>query len=310
MPLRKIKSVQFTTQDAVKQFIAFKQAQNVSARTMRDYNFYLAEFIRKTSNSLDYATLTQDTLQYFADIPNTSPAVFNHRYSNISAFFNWCVKQEIIPKNPLTVQGLTKKRDDGNIKPASIQDVKILLNSFDKTTYTGLRNYTLTLLMLDTGIRTSELIQLRNSDFDQSAKQIIIRKTVAKTRLTRILYLSSQTNTAIAQFIKIKPDDWEDWLFPTNEGKYMRITQLDSEYRRACGKVGIKFTPYQLRHTFATYFVQNGGDLFTLQDLMGHSDLRMTRRYTEIDNQTKKQQHDINSPINALTGNPRLRKIK
>ena len=310
MPLRKIKSVQFTTQDAVKQFIAFKQAQNVSARTMRDYNFYLAEFIRKTSNSLDYSTLTQDTLQYFADIPNTSPAVFNHRYSNIGAFFNWCVKQDIIPKNPLTVQGLTKKRDDGNIKPASIQDVKILLNSFDKTTYTGLRNYTLTLLMLDTGIRTSELIQLRNSDFDQSAKQIIIRKTVAKTRRTRILYLSNQTNTAIAQFIKIKPDDWEDWLFPTNEGKYMRITQLDSEYRRACGKVGIKFTPYQLRHTFATYFVHNGGDLFTLQDLMGHSDLRMTRRYTEIDNQTKKQQHEINSPINVLTGSPRLRKIK
>ena len=310
MRICKIKQGETTLEEIMEQFINYKTAQQVSARTMRDYRHYLSDFLNYSHNSLDEKILASDILSYFAAIPATSPARFNHPYQNLSTFFNWAIKQELLVKNPITSQGIKKKRDDGNIKPAKIEDIKVLLNSFDKTTYAGLRNYIITLLMLDTGIRTSEVLRLKNSDFDCKAKQIIISKTISKTRRNRIAYLSFSTSNALASFIKIKPTtEWENWLFPTREGTQMTTEGLDREFARQCKKIGVKFTPYQLRHTFATYFVANGGDIFTLQDLMGHSDIRMTRRYTELDEENKRAQHTINSPINALTGKSRLVKL-
>lgn len=65
-------------------------------------------------------------------------------------------------------------------------------------------------------------------------------------------------------------------------------------------KSGEKITPYQLRHSFATLFLKNGGDVFSLQHLMAHSDLRMTKRYTELDESYIEQQHRSYSPALLL----------
>ena len=307
MRICKIQQQETTLEEVMTDFINYKTAQQPAARTMRDYKSYLSDFLQSSHNSIDEKTLNSDILAYFSSIPLTSPARFNHPYQYLSSFFNWAVAQDIIRKNPIVSQGLKKKRDDGNIKPASIDDVKVLLNSFDKTIYTGLRNYVITLVLLDTGIRTSEIVQLKNSDYDAAAKQITISKTIAKTRKNRVAFLSPSTAAALNNFIKIKPTSgWEDWLFPSREGIQLTSHNMTKEFNKQCKKAGVKFTPYQLRHTFATYFVQGGGDIFTLQDLMGHSDIRMTRRYTEIDDSQKRKQHAIFSPVNELSGRARL----
>lgn len=299
-----------TLEEAITEFIKFKTASQASERTMRDYHRYLNDFLSSSSNSLDHNKLSSDILTYFSNIPNTSPARFNHPYQYLSSFFNWAIRCDYITKNPITSLGIKKKRDDGNIKPASIEDVKTLLDSFDKTNFAGFRNYVATLVMLDTGIRTSELIRLTDADYDSNARQITISKHISKTRKNRVVYLSPSTAAQLNKFISIKPTGWSDYIFPTREGNQMRTEGLDLEFSRQCKKVGVKFTPYQLRHTFATYFVASGGDVFTLQDLMGHSDIRMTRRYTEIDNTQKQKAHSIYTPVNALQGKPRFTKIK
>lgn len=311
MRICKIQQQETTLEDVMQEFLSYKVAQQISERTLKDYRRYLEDFLDFSHNSLDERTLKKDILDYFTAIPDTSPARYNHPYQNLSCLFNWAIEHDYLRKNPITSLGLKKKRDDGNIKPASLEDVKTLLNSFDKSTYTGYRNYVITMVMLDTGIRTSELIRLRNSDFDFTAKQITISKAISKTRKHRTAYLSNSSASLLAAFIKVKPtEDWEDWLFPTREGSQMETNGLDREFRLQCNRAGVKFTPYQLRHTFATYFVANGGDIFTLQELMGHSDIRMTRRYTEIDGTTKKRQHETYSPVNALSGKPRFVKLK
>lgn len=290
-------------------FLNYKRAQQVSDRTMRDYVSYLEEFISKSHDDMTYEVLTQDVLDYLSKIPNTSPARFNHRYQALSAFFNWAIRQDLLPKNPITANGIHKKRDDGNIKPASLEDVKILLKSFDRSTFTGLRNYVITLVMLDTGIRTSELRRLRDSDFDFAAKQITISKLVAKTRKNRIVYLSDNTAKQVQKLIKVKPAGWSEYIFPSREGTELTCNGLAEVFDDQCKKAGVKFTPYQLRHTFATYFAASGGDLFTLQDIMGHADIRMTRRYTELDEANKRRQHNNFSPINAIQSSTRLGRI-
>lgn len=109
------------------------------------------------------------------------------------------------------------------------------------------------------------------------------------------------TNTSLKKFLRVKPQQWQDWLFPTRDGLQLKANVLGRNFRKYCERAGAKFTPYQLRHSFATFYLQNGGDLFTLQKQMGHADLTMTRRYTEVSDEQVYKSHSAYSPI-AMPG--------
>ena len=106
------------------------------------------------------------------------------------------LQQELIPYNPFDNLELKKVRDDGHVQPASIKDIQALLNALDKHNYTELRNYNIVVLMLDTGIRTSELMSIKNEDYDPEAMSIVIHPDVAKTSRSRTLYLSGMSMQA------------------------------------------------------------------------------------------------------------------
>lgn len=292
-----------------KDFIHVKKAQKIGETTLYDYEKQLARFIKASHNSTEYETLESDTLAYFAAIPDTSPAGYNKPYQDVTALFNWMVKQETIPKNPITANDLKKRPDEGNIKPVSVEELRRFMRSLDKQSYTDLRSYTIILVMMDCGVRTKELLTLRESDYNAAEGTLRVSKVVAKTRRERVLYLSPQAIRAINAFIQVKPEEWEDWLFPNYEGKQLTTTHLDKAFSNSCKKCGVKFTPYQLRHSFAALYLKSGGDLFTLQKQMGHSDLRMTKRYTEIDDEFLQTQHATFSPLNLLGKNQKIIKL-
>lgn len=302
-------SAQFSLRDAADEFLSYKQAQKVRERTLKEYKTYINGFIQESSNSLDMDLLKADVISYFSDIPNTSPARFNHPYQYLHALFSWCAKQDYIPYNPFDKLELKKRRDDGHVLPATISDIQQFLKHMDKSNYCDLRDYTITLLMLDTGIRTSELMALRENDYSIDQMSITIRPEVSKTSRGRIVFLSPMTNTALKKFLKVKPKEWDDWLFPTRDGLQLQSNVLGRNFRKYCKRAGVQFTPYQLRHSFATFYLQNGGDLFTLQRQMGHSDLQMTKRYTEISDSQISKSHSAYSPIGLLQGSTRKTKI-
>ena len=298
-----------TLEVATKDFLSIKQAQMLSDETLHDYEVQLERFVRSSRNSTEYTLLEQDTLAFFAAIPDTSPARYNKPYQYITAFFNWMVKQEYSPKNPITANELKKRHDEGNIKPVSVDDLQRFIACLDRKTYTGMRTYTILLVMLDCGIRTKELLCLRENDFNAAEHTLKVSKTVAKTRRERLLYLSPQTAKAVTAFIHVKPKEWDNWLFPNYEGNQLTTTYLDKDFAKASNLSGVKITPYQLRHSFATLYLKNGGDLFTLQKQMGHSDLRMTKRYTEIDDDFLQSQHTTFSPVNLLSQKQKVIKV-
>ncbi len=290
-------------------FMAVKEAQGIGDKTNYDYQMQIPKFIDASHNTTDYDTLEQDIISYFGSIPDTSPARFNKPYQYINTFLNWLIEEEYIPKNPLKANHIKKKKDEGNIKPIPQDDFIKLIKSIDKTNYTGLRDNCIAYVMLDTGIRTSELLSLKNSDYNPADRSITITKKVAKTKTSRTVYLLPNTCTLINQFIKVKPEEWEDWLFPNYEGKQFTTNKLDKAFNNYSKLSGVKFTPYQLRHTFATYYCQQGGNVLALQKIMGHSKLEMTKRYTEIDPDYLQNQHDQFSPAGHLT-TTKIKKIK
>ena len=116
-------SAQFSLRDAADEFLSYKQAQKVRERTLKEYKTYINGFIQESSNSLEMDLLTADVISYFSDIPNTSPARFNHPYQYLHALFSWCAKQDYIPYNPFDKLELKKRRDDGHVLPATISDI-------------------------------------------------------------------------------------------------------------------------------------------------------------------------------------------
>ena len=306
----KTKPKQTDLKTAMQKFLLVKESQHTGEETMKDYRNCLSRFLASSRNSLDYSLLESDVLAFFAAIPDTSPARYNKPFQNINAFLNWALEQELIEKNPIKVHKLHKRRDDGNIKPLSVDQLQAFLASLDKSAYTGLRDYAICMVMLDTGIRPKELLALHNSDYHSINYSLVVNKLTSKTRMHRIAYLNKTVAFLLESFLSQKPDDWEDWLFPSYEGQKLSVSQLDKSFAHHSQECGIKMTPYQLRHSFATLFLKSGGDLFTLQHLMGHSDLRMTRRYVDLDEEHIAKQHDSFSPAKLIaTSSTRLRRI-
>ena len=133
-----------TLENLKEKFLLVKQSQHTGELAMRDYRNCLADFLKHSQNSVSYEPLEQDALRYFAAIPDTSPVRYNKPFQNVNAFFNWLVSQEYLSKNPLKANGLKKRKDDGNVKPASIEALQSFLKALDRKSYTGMRDYATT----------------------------------------------------------------------------------------------------------------------------------------------------------------------
>ena len=104
-----------TLRDVANEFLALKKAQKVRERTLSDYKKYIDKFLAQSQNTLDVDVLKIEILEYFADIPKTSPARFNHPYQYLHALFEWCAKQDYLPYNPFQKLQLKKVRDVENV---------------------------------------------------------------------------------------------------------------------------------------------------------------------------------------------------
>ena len=309
MRVKIVQDETMTLHEMMSEFLSCKQAQKARERTLKEYRYYFDDFLKASSDSIQMDVLKKELVSFFKAIPDTSPSIFNHPYQYLHALFSWAVKQDYIPCNPFDKLELKKRRDEGHILPATIEDIRAFLRLLDRTNYCELRDYTITMLLLDTGMRTSEILSLLNSDYFPEDLSIQIRPEVSKTNHGRTVYLSTITNNLLKKFVRVKPKEWGDWLFPTRDGLQLQSNVLGRNFRKYCKRAGIHFTPYQLRHSFATFYLQNGGDLFTLQRLMGHSDLQMTRRYTEISDTQASHAHKTYSPVGLLQGNSRKVKL-
>lgn len=100
-----------TLRDVSNEFLAYKKARKVRERTLCDYKKYIEKFLAQSQNTLDVDVLKMEILNYFAEIPTTSPSRYNHPYQYLHALFEWCATQDYIPYNPFKKLGLKKIRD-------------------------------------------------------------------------------------------------------------------------------------------------------------------------------------------------------
>ena len=176
-----------------------------------------------------------------------------------------------------------------------------LLNQPNRETFTGLRVYTIMLLLLETGMRISECIHLELDDIDLKEQEIRIK--MGKGRKARRVPIQKTCVKALKKYLEERGDADTNALFinvdngPLNKRTVQENIQT---YGKMAQITGVRVSPHTFRHTMAKFYIMNGGDIFTLQQILGHTTLDMVRYYVELFGTDIKEQHKKYSPVENM----------
>ncbi len=208
----------------------------------------------------------------------------NRKLSTLKSYFKYLVREELIKENPMpkvqppkTSKKLPVFVDRESMETLFSED--IFSNDFD-----GTRDRLILEMFYMTGIRLSELINLKNSDIDFYQQNI---KVLGKRNKERIIPISAELIDSIKKYIEIKDKNVEvpeqnDYFYVTIRGKKLYEKLAYHIVNLYLGKVSTlqKKSPHVLRHTFATHMLNNGADLNAIKEILGHSNLAATQVYT------------------------------
>ena len=290
-----------TLSDYFEDFLLFKRAQGNCINTENQYKYHFGRFIKCCNDTLDVGNIKNGLIKIFSELSCKSNVTYNMTYKYLNCFFNWCKKNSILEVNPIKELDLKKKREVSKAVDISYSIIEKVLKSFNLKTYTGFRNYVIMLTTLDTGLRPCELLNITIDDINFISKHILIREEISKTREERFVHISDIIVDLLKKLISIIPKEWSgNYIFYTNMGDQFTSYHWTYAMNKHCKKIGVKITPYDLRHIFAINFLRNKGNIFVLQRLMGHSDLSMTKKYIALSQVDIDEEHTLASPINNL----------
>ncbi len=207
-----------------------------------------------------------------------SRTTINDYYRALHSFFNWLVREQMIIENPFARLN-TPKVEKKVVQALTKHEIELLLDACSEKTTLDARNKAIISLFLDTGLRLSELASLKFQDVDTNTGAIIVRN--GKGGKQRIVRIGMKAQKALWKYLTVYRRSESDALFIGRCGKPFDIIGLKILFKRLSDKSGVKVHPHKLRHTFAISFLRAGGDVFSLQYLLGHSTLSMTQRYLQ-----------------------------
>lgn len=298
-----------TVYDLRDQFLARCLAKNLSPRTIEWYEDRTGRFVewcsaRGVERAADLTGgdvdgflielrkdgLAPQTVRGFAQVVKTL-CRFGHRHGLIAEDLT---RDFEMPRVPQVV-----------IQTFSDDQLQRLLAAPDTRRWTGIRDRALLLVLLDTLARVSEVVGLNASDVDLDARTI---KVMGKGRKERELPLGEAACRALSRYQGAVEDLREDDpFFISCRGRRLsrgQVAEIVAAYGKRSGIQGVRCSPHTLRHTGAKRFILAGGDVFTLQKLLGHTSLAMVRRYVELANVDVALQHRRFSPVDSLLRNP------
>ena len=238
----------------------------------------------------------------------SGPHTINCYLRSLRIFSSWLVSEEIIECNPF--DRVKIPRPPRKVIPTfSDSQIQELLNVIDTRTVEGHRGYTIILTLLDTGMRMSELCGLKLSNLWLEDGML---KVLGKGNKERLIPIGKQVQRLLWRYInRYRPESAIancNSLFLIQEAKPLtkdRMEKIMNYYGRKTELKGVRCSPHTLRHTAAVNFLRNGGNVFSLQRMLGHASLEMTRRYCELADVDVKKAHMTASPVDNLNLHPR-----
>ncbi len=208
--------------------------------------------------------------------------------SGVKAFYKYLLLEDLINDDPTELlEGPRLQRKLPDV--LSVEDINKLLGAIDLSHLTGQRNRAILETLYACGLRVSELVGLKLSNYHPDVQFI---KVLGKNNKERIVPIGEQAIKHIGFYIThmrnhmtvIHPDS-EDILFLNRRGKMLSRKMIFTIIKELAMKAGIKkkVSPHTFRHSFATHLVEGGADLRAVQDMLGHESITTTEIYTHLD---------------------------
>ncbi len=264
-----------------------RKAENTLVAYGRDIKAF-TEFLDKRNGRTPDECKEADAVAYVLDLgkSNKSKATINRKISALRTYYDYIVRQGKREDNPFE-RIKAARNDKRQIEYLSIEEVKELLESTDDTVK-GLRDRALMEFMYGTGARVTEVVRLRYSDINLRMNFATIKEYNSESRIVPIGRYAHEALTAYIEKAfpeimgrAIEPDDY---LFLNQMGKPLTrqgIWKILKDCGAAIGATD-RMTPQVLRDSFAVHILQNGGDLKTIQELMGFDDMSVGIAYLAV----------------------------
>jgi len=262
---------------------------NIDTKLLREYVLYLLKKTRYENHP--YTPAKTELL---------SAATVHGHVRTLRAFFNW-----------LVVEGLTQNNPANGLKPPKVvrkvvstlsdEEIRIILNS-SGTSPTDARNQALFMILLDTGLRIGELINLKVEDVHMDEGYL---KVLGKGKKERIVPMGNNAQKALQRYLfRFRPKPINPVVqnvFLSQSSNPLTENSMKLMFTRLAKRSGVcRLHAHLCRHTFATRFLINGGDVFSLQQILGHSTLEMVRHYVNLASSHIAIQHQKYSPLDRI----------
>lgn len=271
--------------------------KNYSLNTCEQYGYDLRLFLKCLKNKAIKEITTLDIRQFLVHLKkdrNYAPASLHRKICAIRSFYRFLTCQGYLDTDPST-QIASPKVPRSLPKFLTLEQVEAFLKNIR-----NIQDKAIVELLYSSGLRVSELCMLNIDDINFKENIIKVRK--AKGDKQRYVLFNDRVKGTLVKYLqkRKKPIDPTDkTLFLNRIGKRMRSSSVQgivARYRKLA-KLPRNITPHTLRHTFATHLMQNGADIRSIQELLGHASLSTTQLYTHVDTNHLKRAYNQAHPF-------------
>ncbi|MGB2630607.1 MAG: site-specific tyrosine recombinase XerD, partial [Candidatus Omnitrophota bacterium] len=291
-------------EEYIDQFIDFMEVERgVSPNTIESYRRDIEKFVsylRSVKKDLAKAD-REEIMDFMMSLKSKglSASTIARNLASLKTFWKFLVMERIVPENVAAVIE-TPKTWKTIPDVLNKQEVEKLLNAPPRKGTTGVRDRAILELMYATGLRVSEVKDLKKANVNLEASFV---KCSGKGGKERVVPLGSFAKDAVAKYVsgarqKLSRKIEDDHLFLSKLGKCLSRQSIWKMIRKYARQSGIKkhITPHTLRHSFATHLLEGGAELLGIQEMLGHADISTTQIYTHINKDKLKKVHEKYHP--------------
>ena len=310
-----------TIDELISRYALSNEADGKSPKTIEWYNYILCS-LKNYNISKGYknniASFNVDSARNYVPYLLNKPVFQGHPYTperktplsrqtvkghirGLKAFSTW-----------LYTEGITSENRLRNLKPIKVpvtlieplthQEIKKISNSINQNSPTGLRNHVIYVTAIDSGLRASEIAGIKLVYLNLKEGHIKVLGKGAKERVVPIGKFVQMTLWHYVNKVRPKPANGDcDNLFLSHNGKPITVNTIKLMFTRLAKSSGVKRLHAHLcRHTFAINYLLNGGDIFSLKEILGHTTLDMVNHYLHFTSSQITAQHHKYSPMDKL----------
>lgn len=290
--------------EAVEEFLLDQSCRGNTKQTLKAYRTILSYFIVFTDDRdvcrLDLA-LCRRYYKALVDSGVSSTTIQTY-IRHVRAFLRWLYDSEFMETN-ICHKFRLPKATRPTVDVLTNDELARIFAVYDGNTFLDIRNRTILALFLDSGLRLSELVTIRLGRMHVSERYVIVD---GKGNKQRAVPFGNSTQSLLRCYMEFVPQD-RTYLFLQENNEPITVDTLKDMFRRLKEAAAVpRLHPHLLRHTFATRYLENGGNIYALQSILGHTSLEMVKRYLHLSGSGRIRKEFVNfSPLDCFSAEKR-----